>query len=216
MAKRRKAKTQIPIVARVFIAILVLIVAFISVRYYRRYTYNQQVNQELQAQLNAQKQAAAKELQVKKDFIKLIGPIAQKVDRDYKLLPSITIAQACLESDYGRSDLARKYHNLFGVKSADENTSVKLKTKEFVNNKWIEIVASFQIYDSYESSIAAHARLFQVGTTWNPNQYAHVNAATDYKSQAKALVTDGYATDPDYSTKLISLIQEFSLDQYDH
>lgn len=40
--------------------------------------------------------------------------------------------------------------------------------------------------------------------------------AKDYKSQAKALVTDGYATDPDYSTKLINLIEQYNLNKYDN
>ena len=43
-----------------------------------------------------------------------------------------------------------------------------------------------------------------------------VLAAKDYKSQAKALVTDGYATDPDYSTKLINLIEQYNLNKYDN
>lgn len=72
--------------------------------------------------------------------------------------------------------------------------------------------ARFQIYDSYEASIRAHARLFQNGTTWNHDQYKHVLASKDYKTQAKALVTDGYATDPDYADKLINLIEQFDLE----
>ena len=78
------------------------------------------------------------------------------------------------------------------------------------------VKARFQIYDSYEASIRAHVRLFQQGTSWNKDQYNDVLAAKDYKSQAKALVTDGYATDPDYSTKLINLIEQYNLNKYDN
>ena len=53
------------------------------------------------------------------------------------------------------------------------------------------------------------------GTSWNKDQYQHVLAAKDYASQAQALETDGYATDPGYTKKLIDLIKEFNLTQYD-
>lgn len=209
---RHKKNNTFSILIKVFGVLLVLMVAFISFRYYRRHAI---ANEQIRQQQLADQQEAAKELKIKTDFIKNIGPIAQKVDRDYALLPSITIAQACLESDYGQSELARKYNNLFGVKSANPNVSQVLETKEFVNGKWIKVKARFQVYDSYEASIRAHARLFQVGTTWNQDQYQHVLSAKDYKAQAHALVKDGYATDPEYATKLIDLIEQFKLYQYD-
>lgn len=208
MAKKSSKNTAGMTLVKVFGILLVLIIGLVCVRYYRRYAINQQ-------QQLAQQQVVQKQLKIKKDFIKTIGPIAQKVDQDYSLLPSITIAQACLESDYGQSELSQKYNNLFGVKSANPNVSKVLTTKEFVNGKWERVKARFQVYDSYEASIRAHARLFQVGTTWNPKQYEHVLAAKDYKTQAHALVTDGYATDPDYADKLINLIEQFDLNQYD-
>ena len=128
---------------------------------------------------------------------------------------STSLAQACLESNYGQSDLSQKYNNLFGVKGTNPNTSAVMTTKEYVKDKWVTVKARFQIYDSYEASIRAHARLFQNGTTWNHDQYKHVLASKDYKTQAKALVTDGYATDPDYADKLINLIEQFDLEKYD-
>lgn len=212
----KKHKSRIPksvkIVVRAFIILFVLLVAFIGFRYYRRYAI--QSEQIRQAQLQRE-QEAAKLLKQKKDFIKKVGPIAQAVDKSYDLLPSITIAQACLESNYGQSDLSQKYNNLFGVKGTNPNTSAVMTTKEYVKGKWITVKARFQIYDSYEASIRAHARLFQNGTTWNHDQYKHVLASKDYKTQAKALVTDGYATDPDYADKLINLIEQFDLEKYD-
>lgn len=214
MAKKRKSRIpkSVKLVVRVFIILFVLMVAFVGFRYYRRYAI--QSEQIRQAQLQRQ-QEAAKLLKQRKAFIKKIGPIAREVDKSYDLLPSITIAQACLESNYGQSDLSQKYNNLFGVKGTNPNTSAVMTTKEYVKDKWITVKARFQIYDSYEASIRAHARLFQNGTTWNHDQYKHVLAAKDYKTQAKALVTDGYATDPDYADKVINLIEQFDLEKYD-
>lgn len=220
MAKRHKKKKsrkkRIPdnlkIVLRTFFILFILLIAFVTFRYYRRYAMqSEQIRQE---QLQ-KKEAQAKLLRQRRAFIKKIGPIAREVDQSYDLLPSITIAQACLESNYGQSALAQKYNNLFGVKSSNPNTSAILVTREYVKGKWINVKARFQIYDSYDASIRAHARLFQNGTTWNHKQYRHVLAAKDYRTQAQALVQDGYATDPNYADKLINIIQQFDLEKYD-
>lgn len=215
MAKRRR-RHRIPknlvIILRTFLIILVLLVAFIAFRYYRRQALqSEQIRQE---QL-ARQQAQAKLIRQRKAFINKIGPIAHSVDKSYALLPSITIAQACLESNYGQSALAQKYNNLFGVKGTNPNTSAILSTEEYVKGQWLKVKARFQIYDSYQSSIEAHARLFQSGTTWNHHQYRHVLTAKSYQAQAKALVQDGYATDPNYATKLINIIQQYNLARFD-
>lgn len=211
-SKKRRISKAAVVILRTFLILFLLLVAFVSFRYYRRQAM--QSEQIRQAQLQRQ-QEQEKLMRQRCAFIKKIGPIAREVDKSFDLLPSITIAQACLESDYGQSDLAQKYNNLFGVKSSNPNTSAVMTTKEYTNGKWKTVKARFQIYDSYEASIRAHARLFQNGTTWNAKQYKHVLAAKDYKTQAKALVTDGYATDPNYASKLISLINQYNLDQYD-
>lgn len=214
MAKRRKGKKQsnFVIILRTFIILFVLIIAFVAFRYYRRQAIqSEQIRQE---QL-AREEARQKIIRQHKAFIKKIGPIAKEVDREFELLPSITIAQACLESDYGQSSLSQKYNNLFGVKGTNPNTSAVLTTKEYVKGKWVVVKARFQIYDSYEASIRAHARLFQKGTTWNKQQYKHVLTAKDYRKQAHALVQDGYATDPNYADKLIKLIEQYHLDRFD-
>ncbi|MDF7639316.1 glycoside hydrolase family 73 protein [Lactobacillus sp. ESL0791] len=214
MAKKRKRKNHqtAHIIIRTFIILFLLLIAFIGFRYYRRQAL--QAEQIRQEQL-ARQEAREKIIRQHKAFIKKIGPIAKEVDKFYDLLPSITIAQACLESDYGQSDLSQKYNNLFGVKGTNPNTSAVLVTKEYVKGEWHQVKARFQIYDSYEASIRAHAELFQKGTSWNAQQYSHVLKSKNYQEQAKALVTDGYATDPNYADKLINLIEQYHLDKYD-
>lgn len=211
--KKRRNSKSLGIIFRTFLILFILLVVFVCFRYYRRQAIqSEQIRQE---QLQ-RRQEQEKLIRQRKAFIKKIGPIAKQVDKSYDLLPSITIAQACLESNYGQSDLSQKYNNLFGVKGTNPNTSAILTTKEYVKGKWINVKARFQIYDSYEASIRAHARLFQNGTSWNHKQYQHVLAAKDYRKQAKALVTDGYATDPNYADKLINLIEQYGLAKYDH
>ncbi|GEN48289.1 glycoside hydrolase family 73 protein [Ligilactobacillus pobuzihii] len=150
----------------------------------------------------------------KQEFIKELVPSAQKQQRQHHVFTSITLAQASLESDWGTSELSAKYHNLFGVKSSDPNSPL-LTTKEYVNGQWITVKDRFAAYDNYDQSIAAHAQLFVNGTGWDSKHYQGVINAKNYQEAAKALQSNGYATDPDYAQKLIDLIQEYHLDQYD-
>ncbi|APT18858.1 MULTISPECIES: glycoside hydrolase family 73 protein [Amylolactobacillus] len=159
--------------------------------------------------------AKQKILQQKLDFINEVAPIAQKINKQYGIYASVTIAQAALESDFGRSVLAAKYHNLFGVKGSDLSNTKELETKEYLNGSWVTIKDRFRVYSSIEESITDHSLLFVNGTTWNNNQYEHVLAADSPASAAKALEQDGYATDPTYAQKLIELIKQYNLTKYD-
>lgn len=149
-------------------------------------------------------------------FIDKLAPQAQRLQGQYNILPSITLAQAILESDWGTSKLASKYYNLFGVKAQDGSTnSVYLNTQEFVNGRYVTVKARFQVYQNWNESLADHAKLLAYGTKWNSQQYKDVVSATNYLQAADGLQQDGYATDPTYTKKLISLIRQYKLYQYD-
>lgn len=148
-------------------------------------------------------------------FIDTISPYAVELRNQYGILPSITIAQAILESDWGNSSLARNYNNYFGVKGDDPANTKVLETKEFVNNQWETVYGRFRVYSDYKESMKDHASLFVTGTTWNPNQYQHVLNAQDYVDAAFALQTDGYATDPEYTKKIIRIIEKYKLNRFD-
>lgn len=147
-------------------------------------------------------------------FIKALVPVAQQEEREHHVLASITLAQAALESDWGRSELSSKYNNLFGMKSSAQN-SVQLTTSEYVNGQWITVKARFAVYGSWDESVRAHTQLFLNGTQWDRNHYQAVLQSTDYHQAARALQDKGYATDPGYAQKLVSLIEEYKLDLYD-
>lgn len=149
------------------------------------------------------------------NFIRQIAPLAQKAQNEDHVLASLTLAQACLESDFGQSSLASKYYNLFGVKAYGDVPTVKLDTQEYENGQWITIKGQFRVYQNDEQSVLGHTRLFTDGTTWNPNQYASVLAAKDYKEAAQAVQNSGNATDPTYAQKLIQMIETYHLNQYD-
>ena len=78
-------------------------------------------------------------------FIKEIAPLAQKSQKESQVLASITIAQAYLESNFGKSELASKYHNLFGVKASGNVPKVSLETQEYENGQWITIQGVFRV-----------------------------------------------------------------------
>ncbi|MGY3725154.1 Flagellum-specific peptidoglycan hydrolase FlgJ [Granulicatella balaenopterae] len=151
----------------------------------------------------------------KRDFINRLVPVVQDVYRDYGVLPSISLSQAILESDWGRSELAQKYYNLYGVKAYGNAPKANMQTKEFENGQWMTIDADFRAYNSWRESVVDHALLMVNGVNWNNHLYQDVITAKDYKQAATALQQAGYATDPTYSDKLIILIEEYQLYQYD-
>lgn len=148
-------------------------------------------------------------------FIKAVAPAAQKEQKRTGIPASIIIAQAGLESEWGRSSLASKYNNLFGVKATNKRHRVKLMTTEYLNGKKKHVKVYFAIYSSWTESIKQHTKLLLEGTTDNPNRYQNVTKAKNYKEAARDLQQDGYATDPDYANKLINAIKKFKLNQYD-
>ncbi|MCI2032973.1 MAG: glycoside hydrolase family 73 protein [Lactobacillus sp.] len=202
MARRRR-KRKLPALVMVLIIMMVMGVGVVGCQVWQ----NRQEATEVPAQTSVDETKAA--------FIKRLAPYAQELHQTYGVFASITLAQAILESDWGQSTLASDYHNLFGIKSSDAAHSQVLTTQEYVNDKWVTIKARFAVYPNDQASMKAHALLFVNGTNWNPAQYQEVLKATTYQAAATALKTDGYATDPDYPSKLVNLIKEWRLDQYD-
>lgn len=148
-------------------------------------------------------------------FIETLVPHAKELQEGYGILPSIILGQAILESDWGQSELASKYNNLFGIKAYGNQKKIKLDTQEFVNEQWITIKGEFRVYDSWEASMDDHTLLFVNGVTWNPQKYEGVLTATNYEAAADALQEAGYATDPTYAQKIKTVIEENALYQYD-
>ncbi|KRN27276.1 N-acetylmuramidase [Lactobacillus selangorensis] len=210
MAKKRGRKQQQQanlIVIFLGILLAATFVVIIGARFLGNavdFDVNQQSRQESES-VQAQRQ----------QFIRNLAPYAQELQKTYHILPSITLAQAALESNWGQSSLASRYHNLFGVKSEDPANSQVLTTREYVNGEWQEVHARFRVYANDDASLLAHAQLLANGTDWNPQQYSDVLQATNYRTAAQALSDDGYATDPSYAEKLINVIETYHLSQYD-
>lgn len=158
---------------------------------------------------------ALTETEIRQNFINELAPHAKELQAGYGILPSIILGQACLESNFGQSQLASEYKNLFGIKAYGDVPKVTLSTQEFVNEQWVTIDGDFRVYDNWGASMDDHTQLFINGVDWNPQLYAGVLTAANYQEAAVALQSAGYATDPTYADKIISVIEQYQLNQYD-
>ncbi|MBL7575357.1 Flagellum-specific peptidoglycan hydrolase FlgJ [Peptoniphilus asaccharolyticus DSM 20463] len=146
-----------------------------------------------------------------------ITQIANSIEgQKLNVLPSVTIAQAILESNWGKSDLAINGKNLFGIKDSKEwkGEIYTKKTKEQDSLKTYTITANFRKYGSWLESIQDHDKFF-ISTPWRVQNYQRVLKSTNYKEQAQALQACGYATDREYANKLINLIEKYNLQKFD-
>ena len=121
----------------------------------------------------------------------------------------LVLAQAALESGWGRREIltaeGKSSHNLFGIKAGKnwQGPTTNIMTTEVINGKSIKMRDDFRVYGSYEEAIADYINLL----TENP-RYRDVKHAQSPEVAARRLHQAGYATDPNYSDKLISLINQ--------
>lgn len=146
-------------------------------------------------------------------FIESIKEGAIENYKKYKILPSITISQAILESNWGESKLGKEYNNLFGIK-ADKSwngESVTLQTTEY---NGIIINDKFRKYNDKNQSIYDHGKFLYENKRY---EKGGVFKANTYKYQAEALQDSGYSTlinengEKLYAKKLIQLIKQYNL-----
>ena len=150
-----------------------------------------------------------------------IAQLVQPAEANYYetgILPSITIAQAILESNWGTSDLAVATHNLFGIKADSrwDGPSMSFETLEYADQM---VIGTFRQYENWQQSIDDHAAFLVNNARY---QQAGVFEAKTYRLQAKALQDAGYSTAEDelgnrvYAKRLGELIRQYNLQLYDH
>ncbi|WP_294387235.1 glycoside hydrolase family 73 protein [uncultured Clostridium sp.] len=153
----------------------------------------------------------------KMEFIKTISDGAISNYNKYGILPSITMAQAILESGWGSSELAVTHNNLFGIK-ADTRWNGAVATITTSENYNDSTIANFRKYENINESIEDHGKFLYENSRYA--EYGLFNRK-DYKAQAQALEDAGYSTvknengEPIYADKLIALIEKYNLMQYD-
>lgn len=120
---------------------------------------------------------------------------------------SITLAQGMLESRNGLSELASQFNNHFGIKCHSDWKGAKTYIDDDRKKE------CFRVYSSVDESFRDHSDFLRF-----QSRYASLFDLdpTDYKGWARGLKAAGYATDPSYAVKLIQLIEEYDLGEYDY
>ncbi len=127
---------------------------------------------------------------------------------------SITLAQALHESNIGKSDLATRANNHFGIKCKSYwNGSTYYHEDDDLDEKGRLIESCFRAYETAHDSYIDHSNFLKYSQNY---QNLFEIDRKDYKGWAYGLKASGYATDIKYSEKLIKYIEKYQLDQYDH
>lgn len=144
--------------------------------------------------------------EVFRDYIKEYSKLAIEHQKKYGIPASITLAQGLLESNGGRSKLAKKANNHFGIKCGNRWKGEMIRCDDDRRNE------CFRKYNSPKSSFNDHSLFL---TTKKRYAFLLKLKPTDYKAWAYGLKKAGYATDKTYPQKLIRIIQDFELYQFD-
>lgn len=138
------------------------------------------------------------------DFVQRHAQAAQRVAQDSGIPAAFMLGQAGHETGWGRSEIrmadGSPSFNLFGIKATGgwSGKVAEITTTEYIDGEARKVVAKFRAYDSYEDSLRDYARLI----TQSP-RYAQVSQQTDsVQAWTTGLQRAGYATDPDYASKL--------------
>ena len=140
------------------------------------------------------------------DYIKKYRELAVKEMKHHHIPASITLAQGLLESGAGKSELARKSNNHFGIKCGRGWKGATVSHDDDARGecfrKYKSVKDSYEDHSKFLTSGARYASLFKL-------------KLTNYKGWAKGLKKAGYATDPKYADRLIKIIELYNLSQYD-
>ena len=161
-----------------------------------------------------------------KEFVQLIGPKATADYQESGILASITVAQACLESGYGSTELAKNANNLFGMKTSlsgntwnsvwdGKSKYTKVTKEEYKVGVITNITADFRKYPTIDDSIKDHSLYLTQAKNGSKLRYAGLVGETNYKKAIQIIKDGGYATDSKYVNKICSLIERWNLTQYD-
>lgn len=121
------------------------------------------------------------------------------------------IAQAILESDWGRSQLSARYHNYFGLTCGTTWTGrrVSMKTKEEVKGKMVSTSADWRVFNSMDAGVKGYFEFI------NARRYQNLKGVKDPQTYLTNIKKDGYATSSVYVTSNMNIIKKYGLTRYD-
>jgi len=146
------------------------------------------------------------------DFVNTMLPMAKEAADRIGVDPRYLVAQAALETGWGKSVMRAQdgssSHNLFGIKAGSSwnGGSARAITSEFRNGAMVKETAEFRSYDSYKDSFHDLVTLLQ-----SNNRYQEVVKSADNPEQfVRELQKAGYATDPDYASKISQIAKQMT------
>ncbi len=143
------------------------------------------------------------------DFVRLVWPHAQRAGRELGVDPRALVAQAALETGWGRAVLqhadGRSAHNLFGIKADArwDGERVARQTLEYRDGVMVRERAAFRAYPSVAASFDDYVRFIQ----GNPRYAPALAASQDATQWSRELQRAGYASDPDYAKKINKIMR---------
>ncbi|ACC72126.1 flagellar assembly peptidoglycan hydrolase FlgJ [Paraburkholderia phymatum] len=143
-------------------------------------------------------------------FVDKLAAPAQAASAATGIPARFIIGQAALESGWGKREIRKSdgstSHNIFGIKATDDWTgkTVATVTTEYINGRPQRVVEKFRAYDSYEEAMTDYASFLKS----NPRYAQVINSSRDVNGFAQGMQRAGYATDPHYAKKLISIMQK--------
>jgi flagellar protein FlgJ len=144
------------------------------------------------------------------EFSQKLMPHAVEASQATGIPAPFMMAQAALESGWGRHEVkgvnGQASHNLFGIKAGPswKGATVDALTTEYVDGKPHQTLARFRAYESYSESFQDYARLLKS----NPRYQNVLAQGQDMAGFAQGLQQAGYATDPNYASKLMAVMQQ--------
>ncbi|VVE81496.1 flagellar assembly peptidoglycan hydrolase FlgJ [Pandoraea sputorum] len=146
------------------------------------------------------------------EFVDRMATAAQNASANSGIPARFMLSQAALESGWGKREIRRAdgstSHNVFGIKAGKSwnGPTVEVATTEYVNGQPRKVMAKFRAYGSYDEAFADYAKLISN----NPRYSSVVASANDAASFANNLQRAGYATDPQYASKLMKVMKHFT------
>lgn len=141
-------------------------------------------------------------------FIQSYLQVARDIKRKYRIPIAVLLAQAGLETGWGRSVVGNAY---FGIKAEAGQASVTTKTHEFRGGQRVVETDAFRSYSGFEDAAEDYGRFL----TGNQRYHAAFAHTDNPEAFARSVAEAGYATDPDYGTKLVGIMRGNGLEDYD-
>lgn len=144
------------------------------------------------------------------EFVNKMRDAVQMASAETGVPAKLIMSQAALESGWGKREIlldnGQTSHNLFGIKATGgwKGKVTNIMTSEFVDGKMVKMKQPFRAYDSYADSLTDYARLISTSP-----RYESVLSAPTAEEAARRVQAAGYATDPNYADKLISIMAYF-------